>query len=195
MWWPTAASGTSCSAAASLWVNGRGLGRQPGGNRVLRIRAPRPRNPTTARTTWRSAPRGPRNSHRYRPGHRALQPVSRSVRSRPDRVVESGRSVARDYDHFGIALAGIRFDPHWEVHRRTLRIASLAIGTPGMNTFQGGFTVVRGTTQLQLQGGALRARFGRRTFRRISPSVRSSRPATSTATATTTSPLATRNGR
>ena len=57
-----------------------------------------------------------------------------------------GSGFARDYDHFGIALAGIRFDPHWDAVGAPFGIASLAIGTPGMNTFQGGFTVVRGTT-------------------------------------------------
>ena len=57
-----------------------------------------------------------------------------------------GGGFARDHDHFGAALAGIRFDPHWDAVGAPFGIASLAIGTPGMNTFQGGFTVVRGTT-------------------------------------------------
>jgi hypothetical protein len=57
-----------------------------------------------------------------------------------------GNGFARDHDHFGAALVGIRFDPHWDAVGAPFGIASLAIGTPNMNTFQGGFTVVRGTT-------------------------------------------------
>ncbi len=57
-----------------------------------------------------------------------------------------GNGFARDHDYFGTALAAFRFDPHWDAVGEPFGIASLVIGTPGMSDFQGGFTVVRGTT-------------------------------------------------
>ncbi len=57
-----------------------------------------------------------------------------------------GSGFARDNDHFGSALAGLRFDPHWDAVGEPFGIASLVIGTPGMSNFQGGVTVMRGTT-------------------------------------------------
>ena len=57
-----------------------------------------------------------------------------------------GNGFARDFDHFGLALAGLRFDPHWDAVGEPFGISTLVIGTPGMNTYQGGFSVLRGTT-------------------------------------------------
>ncbi len=57
-----------------------------------------------------------------------------------------GNGFARDFDHFGLALAGLRFDPHWDAVGEPFGISTLVIGTPGMSTYQGGFTVLRGTT-------------------------------------------------
>jgi hypothetical protein len=56
-----------------------------------------------------------------------------------------GAGFARDFDRFGHALAGLRFDPHWDAGE-PFGISSLVVGTPGMSTFSGGVTVVRGTT-------------------------------------------------
>ena len=57
-----------------------------------------------------------------------------------------GSGAALDYDHFGMALAGYRFDPHWDAVGAPFGIASLVVGTPGMSNFQGGATAIRGTT-------------------------------------------------
>jgi hypothetical protein len=57
-----------------------------------------------------------------------------------------GSGFARDFDRFGHALAGLRFDPHWDAVGEPFGISSLVVGTPGMSTFSGGFTVVRGST-------------------------------------------------
>ncbi|MEO8198294.1 MAG: FG-GAP repeat protein [Thermoanaerobaculia bacterium] len=57
-----------------------------------------------------------------------------------------GAGFARDFDHFGQALTSLRFDPHWDAVGEPFGIASLVVGTPGMSTFSGGVTVVRGTT-------------------------------------------------
>ena len=57
-----------------------------------------------------------------------------------------GSGFARDFDRFGHALSALRFDPHWDAVGEPFGISTLVVGTPGMSTFSGGFTVVRGTT-------------------------------------------------
>jgi hypothetical protein len=57
-----------------------------------------------------------------------------------------GSGFARDFDRFGHALSALRFDPHWDAVGEPFGISTLVIGTPGMSTFQGGVSVVRGTT-------------------------------------------------
>ncbi len=57
-----------------------------------------------------------------------------------------GNGFARDFDHFGQALAALRFDPHWDAVGDPYGISSLVVGTPGMSNYFGGVTVVRGTT-------------------------------------------------
>lgn len=57
-----------------------------------------------------------------------------------------GSGFAHDFDEFGKALTALRFDPHWDAVGEPFGIASLVIGTPGMSTYSGGVTVVRGTT-------------------------------------------------
>ena len=57
-----------------------------------------------------------------------------------------GSGFAGDFDRFGHALSALRFDPHWDAVGEPFGISTLVIGTPGMNTYQGGFSVLRGTT-------------------------------------------------
>ncbi len=57
-----------------------------------------------------------------------------------------GSAWAGDFDRFGHALTALRFDPHWDAVGEPFGIASLVVGTPGMSTFSGGVTVVRGTS-------------------------------------------------